>query len=248
MSYAPLKALPDPGAAFERAVLDLKGSYSDEHSFHLAKDVAAFANHLGGTVLVGAWEENGRVGRYNGLTESDFSETQERISKAVRDRCSPRPYFDFSRFNLDSARYVLAVEVPPHIDVPVAVKTKADKNTDGYGGEAWTYPVRTGSHSAFLLPEQLAMLSVPQVRRAQVLLSQIRAVESVVVTIVTNSQGGIHTWQDARVHSVDVSTNTVLFTIGGGGEPSTYAPLDLLEFACKDHQNRWHLRFAEHRP
>ena len=56
--------LPDVGEGYERATLDLKLKGEVKKGFHLAKDVAAFANHLGGTLLIGAKEKDGRVDFY----------------------------------------------------------------------------------------------------------------------------------------------------------------------------------------
>ncbi len=75
--------LPSIGAAnTERAVLDWKTRLA-EKSFERAKDIAAFANHLGGTLLIGACE----------------------------------------------------------------VKLKADKALEGWGGDAYVYPVRVATRT-----------------------------------------------------------------------------------------------------
>lgn len=49
--------LPTIGRTIERPVMDWKVKPA-KHSFERAKDVAAFANHLGGTLLIGAHELN----------------------------------------------------------------------------------------------------------------------------------------------------------------------------------------------
>lgn len=47
--------LPDINDAIERVVMDWKVKPA-QYPFEKAKDVAAFANHLGGCILIGAHE------------------------------------------------------------------------------------------------------------------------------------------------------------------------------------------------
>jgi hypothetical protein len=147
--------LPPVGSGYERATLDLKGRGGVVSAFHKAKDVAAFANHLGGTLLIGAKETAGVVGEYEPLDESTANSIQKGFSQAVRERCSPRPLVNFARVPC-GVGWVLAVNVWPYIGQVVGVRVKADKTADGFGDDAYAFPMRTGVDSSYLLPEQTA--------------------------------------------------------------------------------------------
>ena len=95
--------LPQVGEATERFFLDLKRAY-EKKSFpdskkerfdhrEMAKDVAAFANASGGTIVVGAIENQatGAVAKYEPLLKKLAKEPSAAFNDATRDRCSPRP-------------------------------------------------------------------------------------------------------------------------------------------------------------
>ena len=70
--YIPLsrpRPLPNVDTEIESAVQDWKAEPAAS-AFERAKDVAAFANHYGGTLLLGAIENSGRLARYCGLTRA----------------------------------------------------------------------------------------------------------------------------------------------------------------------------------
>src|SRR5258706_6441754 len=64
-------------------------------AFEYAKDVAAFSNHLGGTLVIGATED-GHLREYAGLTDDEATAGRQSFSNAVADSCIPRPVVDFS--------------------------------------------------------------------------------------------------------------------------------------------------------
>ena len=93
------ETLPRATASFlqERIWFDLKATYSLDSQAEMAKDVAAFANALGGAIIVGATE---------GVTGPDYSrplgidhaaKIEDALDKAVRDLCRPSPTVDRSR-------------------------------------------------------------------------------------------------------------------------------------------------------
>ncbi|HEY2515734.1 MAG TPA: ATP-binding protein, partial [Polyangiaceae bacterium] len=94
--YRRFDKLPDKSTTVETAVLDLKETYAPDKSFEMAKDVAAFANHLGGTLLIGAKEVDGKIGEYNGVPPELAEKIRTGFSLATKERCSPRPIYDFS--------------------------------------------------------------------------------------------------------------------------------------------------------
>lgn len=97
--FLPDTPLPHGGSSYEKASLDLKGTYLDEKTsklktFEMAKDIAAFANGMGGTILVGGYEDTntGLVGTYKAMSSEEAKTRTRDIDNAVADRCRPRPY------------------------------------------------------------------------------------------------------------------------------------------------------------
>jgi hypothetical protein len=230
--------LPEIGQGYERAVLDLKLEGQVVKGFHLAKDVAAFANHLGGTLLIGAGEAHGRVAVYKPMVEAVVNDLQKAVSEAVRDRCSPRPFYDFVRRSRDGG-WLLAVNVNPYIGQPVAVSVKCIKDHDGYGGDAFVFPVRAGVDSTYLLPEQLPMFMTPDVRKAVILLSRIPRKSRVNVNQGILGTSGAAAFI-AMMGDIDQENNalTLLGCAAGPGlglETSVRTfPLDLVRTAVKE--------------
>lgn len=162
--------LPPKEQTIERPILDLKKQVSLKNHFELAKDVAAFANHLGGALLIGATEVEGHVGEYEGLPLAFADKVQTSFSLAVAQRCSPKPVLDFERFDAsEKGRVVLAVFVEPYVGGhPIGVEVKGAEKSNAYA-----FPIRSGKDAVYLLPEQLAMFSEPKLRRTFIMMSAI---------------------------------------------------------------------------
>jgi len=209
--YTEQTVLPAVGDGYERATIDLKLKGQLKPGFEVAKDVAAFANHLGGTLLVGAKELNGCVEMYQPLDEAAASDVQKAASEAVMDRCSPRPIFDFVRIRHGDG-FVLAVNVWPYIGQPVGVAVKCLKCHDDFGGRAFVFPMRIGDRSDYLLPEQLPMFMLPEVRRAVILLQRIPVGEALRFRI-----GNSYPEKRGKMGSLDEASNAVTFDWVNGG-------------------------------
>ena len=234
--------LPLVGEGYERAVLDLKGRGGVARAFHKAKDVAAFANHLGGTLLIGAKETAGRVGEYEPLDEATVATMQKEFSEAVRDRCSPRPLVDFARIPF-GAGFVLAVNVWPYTGQVVGVRVTADKAAEGYGDDAYVFPIRVGVDSSYLLPEQLPMFMLPEVRRAVILLNAIPKDYPVKVCVGRRIAGERHDESEMILDEVDEIENVVSFLPPNGsrGAGQKSYPLDKVNTVFKDPIRGWRI-------
>jgi hypothetical protein len=177
-----LKELPVKGTAIERTTRDLKGGRTETNpdptnEFELAKDVAAFANHLGGELLVGANEESGIVGEYDGLSLSFATHLKGRYSQAIEQRCFPRPLFDFDLFPSPDRedKHVLVVYVAPYVGGQlVGVAVFKDEQNDKYQGHSYVFPVRVGTDCTWVRPDQLLMFTDQRIRRTFIQLSLIR--------------------------------------------------------------------------
>ena len=159
--------LPPEGSAVERNRLDCKAKYTDgdKRRFEMAKDVAAFANANGGTLLIGSVESGGILTKHVGLTSADAMQTRRDIEEAVRDYVRPTPVIDFPEpVELEPGKVVLLVDVQPFPGQAVGVHSgKADE-------EPWRFPVRVGTQTVWYSPEQLVFLmDVHHRRKAQLL-------------------------------------------------------------------------------
>jgi hypothetical protein len=214
------QGLPAVATSAEAAVFDLKARFPTQKQFEAAKDVAAFANHIGGPLLIGAEEEAGRIARYVPLTETEANTTDTFIATAVRDRCSPLPLIDIVRFT-EGAGFVLAVNVWPSLASPIAVRVVADRGRENWGGSAHVFPIRVGSHTDFIPPENLAMYMTPHIRRAVLMLNKIPSDAAVDIRMPTVG-GGVSTsltvstlwtrkttWFDSDTEPTPPSKNTI---------------------------------------
>jgi len=233
--------------AIEAAVIDFKRWQDSKKRFESAKDVAAFANHLGGTLLIGADHNNGAI-TYVPMSASDAEAVQDCYSASVKARCSPRPVMDFTQFPV-SGGVVVAVNVWPSVAQLIAVKAHADKKqndgdpkpNEGYGGEAWVFPVRVGNHSIYIVPEN-AMYMLPDVRRKALLPQAIPKDVPITISfrfLTGGESGGSAAFQLLRVEE---ATNSVVFKQANTGAEVAY-PLDQVELIYKA-PNGWKLRFA----
>lgn len=84
--------LPQTGTRCEGFTLDFKSKHTTKSTavWECAKDLAAFANHLGGTILVGIPEVNGIVGPRQPLAPADAAIVGKDYGNA-QDLCHPPP-------------------------------------------------------------------------------------------------------------------------------------------------------------
>lgn len=168
--------LPAALVSNETLQLDFKRTARETISYESAKDVAAFANNLGGTILVGAAEDrsNRRLGKYEPLDERTAAEIATVYESAVRDLCYPNPVVDVRRIEAPvtagSPGFVVAVNVWPFPAQPVGVA--AGSATSRGSHSRFSFPWRSGEGTIFLTPDQLPMFTA-DVRRLVVLLSSI---------------------------------------------------------------------------
>jgi hypothetical protein len=196
--------LPPPETTIETSIMDLKAQVSPENHVELAKDVAAFANHLGGCLLIGAIERESRVGEYKGIPTEFADRVQTAYSQAVAQRCSPKPIVDFQRFPTPGGDAVLAVFVEPDIGGhPIGVK--ATEKTPAY-----IFPLRTGKDTIYRLPDQLAMYSEPRLRRIFILMSAIPLGTQIRVASITRAGQGPEMFLGV-LRELSLERNVVLF-------------------------------------
>lgn len=187
--------------AHEKAVLDFKKEYdlSDldkkDTRFEIAKDIAAFANHLGGTIVVGAVENaNGRICRFNSV--SDAKGLVKAIDQAS-EFCLPIPVATHEELELDAQNQneilgdslavdsviLVAINVRPYLSGPVGAKIWKEKGSKGQSiSDAFRFPYRGVEGTRFLRPEELALAMNSHERR---ILLQLAGVQGQALTVWT---------------------------------------------------------------
>jgi hypothetical protein len=139
-----LRMRDPPGRANETRTIDFKAEPADD-PFEIAKDVAAFANAEGGTILIGAKGKGEYLASYEPMTTTKASEVQRSYNNAVKSRCRPDPFFNVVGLPKDDG-VVLAVNVSPF--------PGATRRCRGEAGEGEVRQGRDPTRGALPLPDQ----------------------------------------------------------------------------------------------
>lgn len=209
--------LPTVGVDSEHLAVDFKSDMPNVPVFELAKDVAAFANAAGGTILHRAHEDRQRrvLGRYEPMSSTEAGSVVAAYDHSIRDRCFPSPAWSPARITHDSG-IIVAINVQPFPGQVVGVKVRSDVE-DGYGDPAYVFPVRAGTQTRFLQPGELAMYMVPEVRMNVVALESIPEQDRERVRLIRRIRGERMMPEDVRLVSVDPERNSV--RLGGASYP-----------------------------
>jgi hypothetical protein len=167
--------LPPPGAlnarVREKQDLDFKTFVDEREMWEHAKDIAAFANALGGVILVGADNTtNPTVLTYPGVAGQTVADIM-RIYEKAGAMCSPAQNVDVVPIKEPGGADLVAVNVDPSVDQVVA--SPGGRKGTGILGHLWRFPIRRGSQTDDVTPEDLAMFMNRQVRRAHLMLASI---------------------------------------------------------------------------
>lgn len=154
--------------------LDFKHRVNVAEWWELAKDVAAFANHVGGTLVVGSREGDPRA---PGLSEDDAHKTADAYERAARDRCVPRPQVAsrvFPQGPSQAGFFIVVVNIEPSPEQLVgAMAPLYNRNDAPVSSDAWRFFVRVGKDNMPLTPDQLPMYMNAKTRRIAILLDAI---------------------------------------------------------------------------
>lgn len=92
MTFPILKAtdLPAIGTSSERSDLDFKVKPTTSR-IGQAKDVAALASTIGGSIIVGAATKGMVLSSYLGIPSADAEKLPNQYEQSVKDRCRPSP-------------------------------------------------------------------------------------------------------------------------------------------------------------
>jgi hypothetical protein len=217
-------------ASYEGQQYDFKKSVDANDGIELAKDIAAFANAVGGAILVGAVGEGERLDHYKPLPRGYAEKVLRGYDQAVRDRCSPKPFFEPAMIPRGEG-IIVSVNVSPFPGQPVGVRV------DNKG--SFRFPYRTGTNTIYLAPDQLPMFMLPDVRRVAILLSSIPPEERNRVVLLGRARfpGDPHCRQIGSLEKFDLDEvtmkNTVTFQkISASGD--VCIPADSIDHVYRD--------------
>jgi hypothetical protein len=247
MRYEPVRTLADLRAlagSTEGRSLDFKGRVDTSEWWEMAKDIAAFANHVGGTILVGASEQPDGTATFFGIDQQDAVDAAREYENVAKDKCNPRPLVVPDPIALPSGPIVLAVNVDPYPLAPVgAMFYERNKNGAPVTCDAWRFPLRVGKHNVPLQPDQIAMFMEPQIRRTAILLEGIPGAARAKVKLVW-----VGWWDDKGrpnmseievvMNGVDVAANVLSVSRGSDAR----IPLDDVESVWEAQGGLWAFR------
>lgn len=233
--------LPQVGVTCEKTTLDFKVTPNTD-AFEVAKDVAAFANAAGGTLLLGGSTTGEVVSAYVPLTAADASAAQRFYEQSVRDRCRPGPLTAVEHIPRDGG-VVVAINIWPSLGQPVGAEFKKVGNQQGSWPQGvYLYPVRVGSHTRPILPEQMHMFVDAKFRRNAIAL---RGCEGQRIILFGYDKTGA--WLEAfTVATVDEFANLLSLRFDGKDDSRNISlPIDLLESVWRD-ADGWKARVPGH--
>jgi hypothetical protein len=132
---------------------------TDSDRYEAARDVAQFANQLGGTIILGAQDTNAFLTEYVGLPE--IVDQRTRIRDICITRIEPSVLIDLVEIDYNG-RKVLAVNVTPSLSA-VGVRIS---------NERYEFPIRRNDRKDFMTLQEVAMMGTPE-RRGRLLLESI---------------------------------------------------------------------------
>jgi hypothetical protein len=249
-------AIGELQTATERTVFDLKRTYdlSDLKTvFEIAKDIVAFANNVGGTILVGGVEGSGdKKGRAVHFQTVASAPLLEAVQKAIA-MCRPVPVVtpEVIKLTEQDQQIVLgtpapaaapvelvALNVPPMLSTPVGapVCDSAGKRVE----HAYRFPIRRIEGTEWLRPEELVFYMNSRERQILLQLEGIPAAERDVVNLwsVSPNEGGRELRKQVALVGVD-SANLVLTLEKRAGEVTPVVariPLAFVRAVWRDEQ------------
>lgn len=241
-------ALPRKSEAYlqEQRWFDVKKTYAPGSQAEMAKDIAAFANALGGALIVGATEGPTEPDYTSPLTSAYAEKVALEFDQAVRDYCRPSPSVHVRVIPAPDApgKVVLVVNIEPTVDQPIAARHAKDQ-------DAWRFPIRIGRDTEFLLPEQLPLHMNSKARRAKLLLLRALAAGGDIDLFSVPRGSSKHSTLEG---SVPFKLDNVDADGGGGvllrditgelGHQSIVVPLDDVEAVWLQHDGRWAMRIC----
>ncbi len=226
--------------------LDYKETQDPAKWWELAKDIAAFANHLGGVILLGAVEEPDGLPDLKGLPPGVVTTLQNAYYDAALKRCQPPALIACVRIPWDDGKEMLAVNVQARADGIIG----AQFWTPNKGGKleatnAWQFPLRVVRDNQPMPLEQAMLHMSSRTRRAAILLEGIPEAERAAVQFlyIVPSEGRPYRLE-AKIGRVEVAKNMLPFSVANSGITvvhSQFMPLDDVDTVWEA-GGRWTIR------
>jgi hypothetical protein len=244
--------------AAERTVFDLKQTYDltdPRTKFEIAKDIVAFANNIGGTILVGAIEGNGdqvgRAVRFPGVATGPLIQA---IDRAI-EMCLPVPVVAPEMVMLSeqdqqrllgrpgsSSAELLAINVPPMLATPVGAPV-CDRNGNRID-HAFRFPIRRAEGTRYLRPEELVFHMNSRERQALLQLVALSPEERQAIRLWSHQMGGgLKPPRDVEMTDIDPTKLVATFQAPLGHEKKMIVatvPLAFVRAIWQD-VDGWHL-------
>jgi hypothetical protein len=205
----------------------------------LAKDLAAFANAYGGTIIVGAHESpSGILSKYGVMKKDVATHICDEYAAAQKNRLRPAVLVT-AEPTVHGSGFLPVIRIEPSMGQAIGVRIQAAEGSIGEAKappETFAFPLRVGDHSVWLQPEQLPMLMIPELRRNIVLLRRI-------VGEKVRSHRFFRHKQPQGVGAMvlgKVNEEANVVTLGDNG-----IPLDQIRSVWKD-ADGWHLSWNSH--
>lgn len=220
---------------------------SPKNLSELAKDVAAFANALGGSLIIGTNKDGAALLCYPGVSREHADSLVKALVSVHDSYLSPRPIAEPQIFAADEpGNVILIVNVWPYPDQPVGAKT--------YDGNAWRFPVRVGDQTRYLEPAMLPMLTNARVRRTVIFLESIATGDDGKIVQVFWRHPGNKTKAAPsslilRVAAIEPEANRIILETmqpAPSPEPRAIVPIDDIEAVWQCAEAAWAIRVAGH--
>ena len=168
MLYRPINSREDfesliqIGKTSESIHWDYKQQFNDEKKSDIAIDLAAFANTLGGTLLIGVSEKNidGRKVANNLFNIDDFERIKKSVYTSILDLISPHIDVQVVPIKMDDV-LIVAINVEPSVNL---VSVSQEKNRSYY-----CFPYRTDFGNRFMAFDEVEKRMMDNKTRAMYL-------------------------------------------------------------------------------
>lgn len=168
MLYRPIKNQDDfkslihIGETPESIHWDYKQQFNDEKKSDIAVDLAAFANTLGGSLLIGVSEKNidGRKVANTLFNIDDFERIKKSVYTSILDLISPHIEVQVVPIKMDNV-LIVAINVEPSVNL---VSVSQEKN-----GPYYCFPYRTDFGNRFMAFDEVERRMVDNKTRAMYL-------------------------------------------------------------------------------
>ena len=256
-----IEHLPAPGVASagdEATILDFKREQSPSVHAEMAKDIAAFANAFGGSILIGVVRENGKT-VHRGIPGDVAQSLKESYEQVAKDWCRPTPSVRPVIIQLGADLFVVAVNIEAYVHGAVGafIAPRGERLP-----HARIYPRREASHTKFLEPEELPMLFNPHDRIIAIRLLRLTKQERAAIRLMVAPPppnlmhfpgsvrpGGPLTLCEcmAELSDVDIDAGAAMFVVRDyegqpcGDRPAA-VPLSDVEDCWRGATGFWHVR------